>query len=349
MKKATGESVVISRLVNSFLTVFVPLQMNQSENTRKSHEIAISLYVGFLEHERKISPETLAGDCFGRDMIESWMLWLRDSRRCSPETCNVRLASIRAFLKYVGGKEVSMLHLSQAASGIPRMREMKRKVSGLSRSAVQALLEAPDRYTPTGRRDIALIVTLYGTAGRLDEVLSMRIRHLNLHAKNPYATIIGKGNKICTLHLLPKAVAHLQAHILEFHGSDPDPEAYVFYSRNKGVFGKLSQTSVSSRLKMHAKAAHAICADVPLDIHAHRLRHARASHWLEDGVNIMQISLLLGHEQLETTMVYLDITMEQKAAALETLEDDGKRNLQKKWKSSQSPLAAFCGVNPIKA
>ena len=348
MKKATGEAIAISRLINSFLTVYVPLQENQSENTRRSHETALSLYVGFLEHKQGIGPETLVGDCFGREMIEKWMLWLRGSRRCSPETCNVRLASLRAFLKYVGGKEVSMLHLIQAASGIPRMKETKRKVSGLSRIAVQELLETPDIYTPTGRRDLALMVTLYGTAARLDEVLSMKIKHLHIHAQDPSVTIIGKGNKIRTLNLLPKAVDHLVSHIGEFHGDSPNPDAFVFYSRNTGIYGKLSQTAISSRLKMYAKAAHALCADVPLDLHAHQLRHARASHWLEDGINIMQISLLLGHEQLETTMVYLDVSMEQKAAAVETIKDDSSQKLQKKWKSSQSRLAAFCGVNPIK-
>lgn len=51
------------------------------------------------------------------------------------------------------------------------------------------------------------------------------------------------------------------------------------------------------------------------------MRHAKASHWLEDGMNIVQISFLLGHEQLQTTMAYLDITTDEKAKGLATLED----------------------------
>ena len=58
---------------------------------------------------------------------------------------------------------------------------------------------------------------------------------------------------------------------------------------------------------------------------AAHLRHAKASHWLEDGMNIVQISSLLGHEQLQTTMVYLDITMEQELKALATLEDENDK------------------------
>jgi len=192
---------------------------------------------------------------------------------------------------------------------------------------------------------LAMIVTIYATAARLDEVLSMKVKHLHLYAKDPYVTIIGKGGKIRSLDLLPKAVAHLKRHLAEFHGNDPNPEAYVFYSRNIGQFGKLSQTAVNNRLKMHAKTAHGKCADVPLGIHAHQLRHAMASHWLEDGMNIMQISLLLGHEQLQTTMIYLNISMEQKVGALSTLESDNLRNVLKKWKADGS-LSAFCGLNP---
>jgi len=346
MKKATGESVLISQLIHTFLSVYVPFQQGQSENTRKSHETALSLYIGYLENVMDIKPETLDSGCFGRDMVESWLLWLRDSRGCAPETCNVRLASIRAFLKYLGGKEVSMLHLSNAASGIPRMRETKKKVSGMSRRAVQALMAAPNTSTATGRRDLALIVAIYGTASRLDEILSLKVKQLHLYAKSPYVTIIGKGGKIRSLYLLPKAAAHLQRHLAEFHGDSPDPEAYVFYSRNKGRRGKLSQTAVDNRLKMHASIAHNLCDDVPLGIHAHQLRHAMATHWLEDGLNIIQISLLLGHEQIQTTMAYLDISFEQKAEALSTLEEDSIRNTPKKWKANGS-LSAFCGLNPI--
>lgn len=348
MKKAEKESISIAKHIHSFLTVYVPSQKNQSENTVRSHETAISLFIGFLENEHSITPATLSCGCFSRDIIEKWLLWLRNKRGCSPETCNVRLASLRAFLKYLGDRDVSMLHISHTASAIPRMKEMKKKVEGMSKDAVKALMMAPDSATSTGRRDLALIVAIYATAARLDEILSMKVKHLYLYAKEPYATIIGKGNKIRSLFLLPKAAAHLERHLKEFHGDTPNPEAYVFYSRNKGAYSKLSQTAVSKRLKIHAQNANELCTEVPADLHAHQLRHAKASHWLEDGMNIVQISLLLGHEQLQTTMIYLDVTIEQKSLALGSLEDGYGKNIPKKWKSNKGSLSAFCGVTPLK-
>lgn len=218
----------------------------------------------------------------------------------------------------------------------------------MSKDAVRALMMVPDSATPTGRRDLALIIAIYATAARLDEILSMKVKHLHLNTKEPYATIIGKGSKIRSLFLLPKASAHLERHLKEFHGATPNPEDYVFYSRNKGVCAKLSQAAVNKRLKIHAQNANKLCAEVPVGLHAHQLRHAKASHWLEDGMNIVQISLLLGHEQLQTTMVYLDVTIEQKSLALGSLEDDYSKNIPKKWKSNKNSLSAFCGVTPLK-
>lgn len=348
MKKAEKESIAIARHIHVFLREYVPSQKSRSENTLKSYEYAISLYIGFLGDEKGIDPERLNCDCFSRDMIEEWLRWLADTRGCSPETCNIRLASLRVFLKYLGGKEISMLHISEVASGIQRRKETRKKVKGMSKDAVRALMTAPDTSTTAGRRDLALIVTMYSTAARIDEILSIKVGQLHLDARNPNVNIIGKGNKIRTLYLLPKAVAHLKSYLKDFHGAVPAPDAYVFYSRNAGPRGKMSQMAVSKRLKLHAETAHKSCVEVPLDFHAHQLRHAKSSHWLEDGMNIVQISLLLGHEQLQTTMVYLDVTIEQKAKALATLEDENSRKAPKKWKDNKATLANFCGVKPIK-
>ena len=92
----------------------------------------------------------------------------------------------------------------------------------------------------------------------------MKNSQLHLSGEKPYAVIIGKGNKIRTLYLLPRAVAHLRRYLAEFHGETPDPEAYIFYSRNTGCHGKLTQPAISKMLRKYAKAAHEVCSDVPL-------------------------------------------------------------------------------------
>ena len=346
--RATNESVVLARHINAFLNEYVPSQKTKSAHTLKAYSDALSLYIGFLETEKGINSSNLNGNCLCAANIEDWLVWLMEGRSCSPETCNNRLASLRAFLKYLGNRDVSYLHLSQAASQIERRKVYTKKVTGMSKKAVSALLEAPDSSTKAGRRDIALMVVMYSTAARIDEILSMRNEQLHLVTDKPNITVIGKRGKIRTLYLLPKATAHLRAYIKDSHGATPNPSSFVFYSRNTGPAGKMSQKAVNKQLRKHAQAARSVCGEVPAEIHAHQLRHAKSSHWLEDGMNIVQISFLLGHAQLQTTMVYLDITTEQEAKALATLEDENDKSLTKKWRNANGSLSMLCGVRAMK-
>lgn len=73
MKKATNESVIIARHINTFLNEYVPSQQSRSSHTLKSYQYALALYIGFLETEKGISTERLCGGCFSRTMIEEWL------------------------------------------------------------------------------------------------------------------------------------------------------------------------------------------------------------------------------------------------------------------------------------
>ena len=167
-------------------------------------------FINFLEVEKKIAPFALCSKCFSGKYLEEWILWLKNKRNNSPETCNNRLASMRAFLKYLGDRDISFLYLSQEASQLPRQKVPKGKIHGMSKQAVQVLMSVPDTSTETGRRYLVLLILMYNTAARIDEMLSMKIKHLYLETDKPNVTVIGKGNKIRTLYLLPKAVAHLK-------------------------------------------------------------------------------------------------------------------------------------------
>jgi site-specific recombinase XerD len=188
------------------------------------------------------------------------------------------------------------------------------------------------------------MILLYATATRISEILSLKINQIHLESPKPYITVIGKRDKLRTAYLLPKAVSHVRQYIFEFHGENPDPEAYLFYSRCGGFHSMLTPPAIDKRLKKYATEGHKICADVPLGLHPHQFRHAKASHWLEDGINIVQISFLLGHVQLQTTMIYLDVSKEQELKALATLETEKDKRVSPKWKEPFGTLKNFCGI-----
>ena len=344
MKMNNNNNAILSRYISDFLHDYTPNHLTHSECTLKSYRDALTLFILFLEGEG-ITPAAFSKSCFERKSIENWIRWLKDRRGCSPATCNVRLGSLRSFLKYVGSRDVSLIYLYQEAKAIKLQKCARKKVSGLTRDAVTEMLASPDIATSTGKRDLVFMILLYATAGRLDEILSIKIGHLHLGGKKPYVNIIGKGKVTRTLYLLPLAVSHVEKYIKDVHGNEADPDAFLFYSRVGGKYTKMTEPAIDKRLKKYAIEAHKRCQDVPLKIHAHRFRHAKASHWLEDGINIVQISFLLGHAQLETTMVYLDITTEEKAKALATLESEKSKNVSKKWKNPDGSLTNYCGLN----
>jgi len=347
MSRPKDETVQISRLIGDWVNNYLPTMKARSEKTIEGYENAISLYLMFLETEKIVQELKIVPDSFCHKNIEKWLIWVRDVRNCCPATCNNRLAAIRAFLKYVARETPKLAYLYQESMLIPQRKTYKTPIRGLTKKAMAAVLSIPSQNTRTGRRDLTLFSIMYDTAVRIDEVLSLHIEDLHLDIARPSLTVIGKGAKLRTISLMPKTVQHLRRYIRDFHGINPSPGSIVFYSRNTGPSGKMSQSGVNKQLKGYALIAHGSCPEVPLTLHAHQIRHSAASHWLDDGLNIVQISRLLGHSEINTTMVYLDISEEMKARALAKIADCSITTIPKEWKQDKS-LASICGIKPLK-
>jgi len=248
MMRKKNEAGIFSKYLSNFLYEYAPNMLTNSECTLKSYKDALTLYILFLESEG-ITPSCFTKECFERLNIEKWICWLKESRNCCPDTCNVRLASIRVFLEYMGSRDIGLLYLYQDAQSIKRQKCVRKKVSGLTRDAVTSMLAAPDPTTDIGKRDLVFMILLYATAARLGEILSVKVGQIHLEDKKPYITIIGKGQKTRTLYLLPRAVSHIKKYLQEVYGNSPDPGAYLFYSRVGGKYAKLTEPALDKRLK----------------------------------------------------------------------------------------------------
>lgn len=345
MKKINPQALLIAEYLNEWLECYVPSIKACSLHTKRSYGTSVTLYVVFLRSVKHVSPKTLTAQCFSSKNITEWILWLKKCRACSPATCNVRLSALRAFLKYMADKDIAFLTFYLQAETVPNQKTPKRKVVGLSKMAVNALLAVPNQRTICGFRDYTLMLTLYSTAVRIHELLSLKIGNIFTDGPKPRIIVIGKGRKKRPIPLLAKPIQYIKQYLAEHHPTPDNPEALLFYSKSKGIYAPMSAENVNKLLKRYAAIANKNCKDVPLDLHAHRFRHAKSSHWLENGMNIVQISYLLGHESIHTTMIYLDITTEQESKALETLEDENQKMLLKKWKNiGQGSLEEFLGL-----
>lgn len=346
MKKINPQALIIAEYLNEWLECYMPSIKACSLHTKRNYKTSVMLYTVFLRSVKHVSPKTLNAQCFSSKNITEWILWLKECRSCSPATCNVRLSALRSFLKYLADKDIAFLTFYLQAETIPNQKTPKRKVVGLSKMAVNALLTVPNQRTIRGFRDCTLMLMLYSTAVRINELLSLKIGNIFTDGPKPRIIVIGKGKKRRPIPLLAKPIQYIKQYLAEYHLASDNPDALLFYSKSKGVFAPMSAENVNKLLKQYATIANRNCKEVPLDLHAHQFRHAKSSHWLENGMNIAQISYLLGHESIQTTMVYLEISTEQESKALETLEDENQRKMPKKWKSiGEEGLEDFLGLH----
>ena len=341
--KNNAEAIKFSKYISDYLYNYAPAFLSRSKDTLKSYEDTLVLYVKFLEKEG-ITSSNLSRKAFERTYIEKWILWLKNERSCSPDTCNNRMSTFRGFLKYLGSKDIKLMYLYEESRTIHRLKTLKKKVTGVSKKGIQELLNQPDLGTKIGRRDYTLLMLMYSSAARINEILSLRIKDLFLEGPHPYMNLFGKGEKIRPAFLMPRTVTNLKGYIESVHGKNPKPEDYLFFSPVGNLKEKLTQPAIAKRIKKYAVAGSAKCLEIPRNLHSHQLRHAKASHWLEDGMNIVQIKFLLGHESVETTMKYLDVSIAEKAEALATLEDEKEAALPKKWEMDDGSLSEFLGL-----
>ena len=316
-----------------------------SAHTVKNHKVAMKLYLRYLEQVCKVKQGDFSVSHFDETVISKYLDWLCDVNGCKAQTCNVRLASIRAFLKYAARKDASLLWLYAKASAIRLRKDLNPKVvNPLSQDAVSALVKAAGTDTVSGLKYSTLMVFLYTTATRLDEVLSIKVGELHMEQTPAHVTVIGKGRVSRTLFLPEKLLKYRRKYIAMQHGNRPDPDALLFYSKHKGDRVKQSEEGVNKQLRKYAAIAHASCDEVPLDLHSHQFRHSAATHALENNMSVFQISKMLGHKSVTTTMAYLGITPKIREDAVRKIESGLQVCESPIWKGKTSALQAAFGL-----
>lgn len=342
----TQQANCLAHYTHDWINIHVPSLKTSSSHTERSYRSSLSLYAEFLKSAKGITPFNLNSNCFSVEVLHEWLIWLKQIRGVCNGTCNNRMAAVKSLLEYIGGRDpaFSYLHI-RASEHIHPLRELKRKVAGMSRQAVQAIFAVPDIKTRIGLRDLVLMMLSYGVAARIDEILSLKIIDIYLKVKDPFVILHGKGGKIRSIYLQKLLVEWMERYLKLFHESNPKSDDFLFYSPCHGIGAKLTQPAVGKRLRLYAKIAHERCDDVPLDLHSHLWRHSMALHWREDNINIVEIKELMGHSSLQSTMIYQDVTEEQKKAAIETLEDAVTKSMKKKWKLPENTgIAAMFGL-----
>lgn len=302
------ENTPVGPWVRRFLTEYLPDDRNLSANTRCSYRDGLALMLQFASKAIGKAVDALALEDVTAGRISDFLRHLEQDRGCSITTRNQRLAAIRMFARFVADRSPEHIAWSTEIRTIPFKKAPPPGIAYLEKPEMDAILAAAKSDGAQSPRDYALLLFLYNTGARADEVARVTIQDLDLH-RPPSVRIEGKGRKVrhCPLWTLTMRV-------LKPLVTGRPPSETVFLSRSRRA---LTRFGVRLLVQRYARKASARCASLKRkDVSTHTIRHTTAVHLLRAGVDINTIRAWLGHVSLNTTNIYAEVDLEMKAKAL---------------------------------
>jgi integrase/recombinase XerD len=250
------------------------------EGTRDPRSVQEAHILGFLRHEGTLV------NSFGRKTSLDQLLH--------------ELGALRAFFLFLEQRGEILASPVRDVS-LPRAHPLPRTV--LSLAEASRLMTAPPDGTRTGRRDRALLETLYATGIRLHECLGLDLGDLDL-LEGHLLIRTGKGRKDRVVPIAGRAAV-----ALDFYLRDGRPELASHSTEGALFLSKDGRRLSASQLNRLVKD-HAQHAAIRKRVHPHALRHTCATHLLRGGASVREVQKLLGHRSIETTAVYTRVGVE---------------------------------------
>jgi tyrosine recombinase XerC len=281
--------------MDSFLE-YLRRERNASPHTVKGYTDDLRQFSEFVSRVRPSEPHAFGS--ISHNDLRAFLGSLVDegfSRRSIAR----KVACLRSFYRYLYRKATvrSNPTLSLASPKVPRNLPVY-----LDEEAVQALMNHPDRSTPVGMRDAAILELLYGTGIRLSELIGLTENDVDL--RGGVIKVTGKGSKERIIPLGRKAADAVRGYLqVRSHFVKPrSPGVLLLTIRGY----RLNPKGVNVLVNGHISAVSAIQKKSP-----HVLRHTFATHLLNRGADLRAVKEMLGHESLSTTQIYTHVSIER--------------------------------------
>jgi site-specific recombinase XerD len=308
---------VIAPLVQAFFTDHLIRQRRASPQTVASYRDTFRVLIQHLSRTTGRKPSDLTLEDMQAKAILQFLDSIEKDRGNSIQTRNARLAAIRSFFRLVTLRDPDHIDLAAQVLAIPVKRADRRLIGHLTRPEIEAILATPDQQTWSGRRDYALLLTLYNTGARISETLALGQNQVSFGTAS-FIQFKGKGRKERSVPLWPKTSRTLRIWI-EKCGENPN---CILFPNAGG--GTLSTDGATYILDQAVQRAVPSCPSLKAKrVSPHVIRHTTAMHLLQSGVDITVIALWLGHESLQTTHGYVEADLQMKEQALGKLTPVG--------------------------
>jgi integrase/recombinase XerD len=282
--------------VNSF-EYFLRVERHASPHTVAAYIADCRRFVGWLEEQGVRSLESVQAE-----EVSGYLVHLEQSGLGARTRARQR-TSVRQLFRFLideSGREddpTALIDAPRFSSPLPKF---------LTTHQVEALLDAPDRGTPLGLRDAAMIEILYASGLRISELVSVPLQAFDL--QTGIAVIYGKGDKERLVPVGDRAIGLLREYLLASRPIlDPRGRAPAMFVSQRGR--AMTRQNFWQRLRTHARTA-----GIEGRVSPHVLRHSFATHLLEHGADLRALQAMLGHADISTTQIYTHVSSARLAA-----------------------------------
>ena len=304
-----------SYLVTTFFTSYLRNEQGFPENTIASYSDCLKLLIKYICDLRNIELEVITIEMIDRELILAFLKNLETARNNTPSTRNQRLAALKSFFHFVARTDPELMQQNELIQTIKLKKTDYRPPSSLTVEEVTAIIASPDPETLLGVRDKAILQLMYNTGARVQEIADLNITDIHFGTL-PSVTLTGKGNKTRIIPLWDKTVNCINRY-LSIRNREGIESDHLFLNKNRD---HITRFGIGRMINKYVKIAASDCKSLKdRKITPHVFRHTTALHLIEAGNDISVVKDWLGHADIRTTSLYLEVSIERKRKALEKM------------------------------
>lgn len=281
--------------VERFLS-YLKLSSGVSEHTLRAYSIDFRYFIQFCSEENLLLKDIT------KRLIRKYLSYLSTQKK-SNQTILRRLSSLRSLFKYCMKEN---LIEENPLEEIESLKKEKKLPVSLVYDQVLILFSKPDLSSYFGFRDRVIMELFYSSGLRLSELVGLNRKDFD--CKNLILTIYGKGKKVRKAPITQTAANWIQELLNHPERIENDGQAIFLNKWGK----RLTARSVDRNFSYYLKQSGLFEKITP-----HTIRHTIATHWLENGMDLKTIQLLLGHASLSTTTIYTHVSPKLKREVYE--------------------------------
>jgi len=297
----------LTTCLHQFFSNYLPHIKGVSRHTIKAYRDAFTLFIPFAANRLKIKTDSLMLDHLTVDMVLAFLVDLEQKRQNAPVTRNHRLAAIKSLAKMIRFMHPEKRDVAEKILAIPQKRCQRKLIGFLYPDEIFKVMQSVDLNQKEGFRDYCLLVLLYDSGARASEIATLNLDYFNSE-KNTLA-ILGKGNRYRQITLMPETNILIKNYIDKYRKKPKPAYRHRLFINQRGK--ELTRHGIYRLCKKYLSAALPQKRLRNLNP-VHSFRHSCAVNMLTSGCSLSDIRIQLGHEDLQATMVYLQLDLNHK-------------------------------------